>query len=114
MPIASPQPTPSFQYSSHQDGSQTTLDFSEGASLSQRNESLNAVLELGEHPIDESPKLKVAVIGAGISGITAGILLPIKVPGIQLTILEKNADVVSNSSWAVIEHLADLRPRRSV
>lgn len=38
---------------------------------------------------------KVAVIGAGMSGITAGILLPKKVPGIQLTILEKNHDVVS-------------------
>lgn len=35
------------------------------------------------------------MIGAGISGINAGILLPIKVPGIQLTIFEKNADVVS-------------------
>ncbi|OBT76266.1 hypothetical protein VF21_03316 [Pseudogymnoascus sp. 05NY08] len=35
----------------------------------------------------------VAVIGAGISGITAGILLPAKVPGIDLTIYEKNSDV---------------------
>jgi cation diffusion facilitator CzcD-associated flavoprotein CzcO len=35
----------------------------------------------------------VAVIGAGLSGITAGILLPIKVPGIELTIFDKNADV---------------------
>lgn len=60
------------------------------------------------------PPFQVAVIGAGISGITAGILLPIKVPGIQLTILEKNADVVSNSPWTVIEHHADLKSRRSV
>jgi L-2-hydroxyglutarate oxidase LhgO len=36
----------------------------------------------------------VAVIGAGIAGITAGVLLPIKVPGIQLTIFDKNSDVV--------------------
>lgn len=32
------------------------------------------------------------MIGAGLSGITAGILLPAKVPGLQLTIFEKNAD----------------------
>lgn len=39
---------------------------------------------------------QVAVIGAGISGITAGVFLPVKVPGIDLTIFEKNADVVSS------------------
>jgi cation diffusion facilitator CzcD-associated flavoprotein CzcO len=33
------------------------------------------------------------VIGAGLSGINAGILFPAKVPGIDLTIFEKNADV---------------------
>lgn len=33
------------------------------------------------------------MIGAGLSGVTAGILLPIKVPGIELTIFDKNADV---------------------
>jgi cation diffusion facilitator CzcD-associated flavoprotein CzcO len=33
------------------------------------------------------------VIGAGLSGITAGVLLPVKVPGINLVIFEKNADV---------------------
>jgi hypothetical protein len=32
---------------------------------------------------------------AGLAGINAGILLPAKVPGIQLTIFEKNEDVVS-------------------
>lgn len=36
---------------------------------------------------------QIAVIGAGISGVTAGILLPIKVPGINLQIFDKNADV---------------------
>ncbi|KAL8822254.1 MAG: hypothetical protein Q9191_007005 [Dirinaria sp. TL-2023a] len=51
--------------------------------------------QLEDHPIDEGRKLRVIVIGAGLSGILAGILLPIKVPGIELTILEKNADVVS-------------------
>ncbi|KAI9685823.1 MAG: hypothetical protein M1822_004101 [Bathelium mastoideum] len=52
-----------------------------------------AEVPLEDHAIDETPDLKVAVIGAGISGIVAGVLLPIKVPGIDLTIFEKNADV---------------------
>lgn len=47
--------------------------------------------------IDNVRELKVAVIGAGLSGINAGILLPAKVPGIKLTIFEKNSDVVSGS-----------------
>lgn len=55
-------------------------------------------LELEDKPIDEIRHLKVAVIGAGLSGITAGILLPAKVPGIEVTILEKNADVVRFTS----------------
>ena len=50
--------------------------------------------KLTEKPIDELRELKVAVIGAGLTGITAGILLPAKVPGIQLTIFDKNSDVV--------------------
>jgi heterodisulfide reductase subunit A-like polyferredoxin len=45
--------------------------------------------------IDHVRKLKVAVIGAGLAGINAGILLPAKVPGIELTIFEKNNDVAS-------------------
>lgn len=49
--------------------------------------------KISEHPIDEVRKLKVVVIGAGLAGITAGALLPAKVPGIDLTILEKNANV---------------------
>ncbi|CZR53736.1 related to monooxigenase [Phialocephala subalpina] len=49
--------------------------------------------ELEDHPVDAVRSLKVAVIGAGISGITAGVLLPAKVPGIELTIFEKNKDV---------------------
>ncbi|KAM0721068.1 hypothetical protein Q7P37_003354 [Cladosporium fusiforme] len=49
--------------------------------------------KIGEHPIDHHRELKVAVIGGGLSGITAGILLPKKVPNIKLTILEKNNDL---------------------
>lgn len=45
--------------------------------------------------IDNVREVKVAVIGAGLSGISAGIMLPAKVPGIKLTIFEKNRDVVS-------------------
>lgn len=53
--------------------------------------------KLTDAPIDEVREVKVAVIGAGVTGITAGILLPAKVPRINLTILEKNDDVVSTS-----------------
>lgn len=63
--------------------------------------------ELEEHTIDEIPEVSVAVIGAGIGGITAGVLLPAKVPGINLRIYEKNADVVSalfESKAACIMH----------
>ena len=44
--------------------------------------------------IDDVRPLKVAVVGAGLAGINAGIILPAKVPGVKLTILEKNRDVV--------------------
>jgi NADH dehydrogenase FAD-containing subunit len=49
--------------------------------------------------IDDLRELKVAVVGAGLSGINAGILLPAKVPNINLTIFEKNNDVVSMIAW---------------
>lgn len=54
-------------------------------------------LKLEDHPIDEIRSLRVTVIGAGLAGILAGVLLPVKVPGIELTIFEKNSDVVSVS-----------------
>ncbi|KAI0900874.1 FAD/NAD(P)-binding domain-containing protein [Annulohypoxylon nitens] len=50
-------------------------------------------LKLEDRYIDEPRELRVAVIGAGLSGTLAGILLPAKVPNINLTIFEKNADV---------------------
>ncbi|KAG4431237.1 hypothetical protein IFR05_013278 [Cadophora sp. M221] len=49
--------------------------------------------ELEDHPVDTPSKIRVAVIGAGLAGITAGVLLPVKVPGIELQIFDKNADV---------------------
>ncbi|KAI0136204.1 hypothetical protein BJ170DRAFT_698949 [Xylariales sp. AK1849] len=50
-------------------------------------------ISLIDRHADEPRKLRVAVIGAGLSGVIAGVLLPAKVPGIELTIFEKNADV---------------------
>ena len=52
-------------------------------------------LPLVDRFIDEPRPLRVAVIGGGLTGILAGILLPAKVPGIELTIYEKNHDFVS-------------------
>ncbi|TVY56807.1 putative sterigmatocystin biosynthesis monooxygenase stcW [Lachnellula cervina] len=50
-------------------------------------------LDLEEHPIDALPKIRVVVVGAGISGINAAILLPAKVPGIDLVIYERSSDI---------------------
>lgn len=50
--------------------------------------------ELEEHPVDEFRDIKVGVLGAGLAGITAGVLLPAKLPGLDLRIYDKNADVV--------------------
>lgn len=52
-------------------------------------------ISLLDHFIDEPRPLRVAVIGGGLSGVLAGILLPAKIPGVQLTIFEKNKDFVS-------------------
>lgn len=52
-------------------------------------------LKLEDHPVDEHPPIRVVVVGAGISGLIAGILLPAKVPGLDLVIYERNDDIVS-------------------
>lgn len=49
---------------------------------------------LEEHPVDTLRPIKVGIVGAGLGGITAGVLLPAKLPGIDLRIYDKNADVV--------------------
>jgi len=54
--------------------------------------------ELEERPIDADIPLKAVVVGAGIAGITAGILLPAKVSGIELVIYERESDLVSSIS----------------
>ncbi|KAK7686490.1 hypothetical protein QCA50_010087 [Cerrena zonata] len=48
---------------------------------------------LGSFSIDEYRPLKVVIIGAGFSGITAGIRFRQYIPNIQMTIYEKNEDV---------------------
>ena len=58
------------------------------------NDPENEFVSLVDRFIDEPRRLRVAVVGGGLSGVLAGILLPVKVPGIQLTIYEKNADFV--------------------
>ncbi|KAL4814647.1 hypothetical protein BDW67DRAFT_192052 [Aspergillus spinulosporus] len=49
--------------------------------------------QIEEHPVDQVRPIKVGVIGGGLSGITAGILLPVKLPGLDLRIYDKNADL---------------------
>ncbi|KAL3465250.1 hypothetical protein BJX64DRAFT_297621 [Aspergillus heterothallicus] len=50
-------------------------------------------LILEDHPVDEVHPIKAIVVGAGITGINAGILLPAKVPGLELRIYERHADI---------------------
>lgn len=52
-------------------------------------------LTLLDRFIDQPRELRVAVIGGGLSGILAGVMLPAKVPNIKLNIYEKNHDFVS-------------------
>lgn len=44
-------------------------------------------------PIDHARPIKVIVIGAGISGITAAIKLPQTIKNLELSIFEKNEDI---------------------
>ncbi|KAL5334155.1 hypothetical protein BJX70DRAFT_402858 [Aspergillus crustosus] len=55
--------------------------------------SSKPAFQIEEHPIDQVRPIKVGIIGAGLSGITAGVLLPAKLPGLDLRIYDKNADV---------------------
>lgn len=57
------------------------------------SEKIATPFELEEHPVDEVRPIKVGIIGAGMAGIIAGMILPAKLPGLDLRIYEKNADV---------------------
>lgn len=46
-----------------------------------------------QRSIDHHRPMKVIVMGAGISGILAGIRLPRHIPGLELVIYEKNPDI---------------------
>lgn len=59
-------------------------------------------IDLLDRFIDEPRALRVAVIGGGLAGILAGILLPVKVPNIKLTIYEKNHDLVRRSPGMIL------------
>ncbi|OAG34163.1 hypothetical protein AYO21_11695 [Fonsecaea monophora] len=50
-------------------------------------------------PVDEARPIRVICIGAGASGICAGIRFPQKIKNLNLTIYEKNADV--GGTWFV-------------
>lgn len=54
--------------------------------------------EIEEHPIDQVRDIRVGIIGAGLSGVTAATLLRAKLPGINVTVYDKNGDVVSRSN----------------
>ncbi|KAF4773605.1 hypothetical protein HER10_EVM0002339 [Colletotrichum scovillei] len=55
--------------------------------------TINPHFLIEEHPIDEHQSVRAIVVGAGISGITAAILLPAKVPNLDLVIYERNNDL---------------------
>ncbi|KAH8891563.1 FAD/NAD(P)-binding domain-containing protein [Thozetella sp. PMI_491] len=56
-------------------------------------------LELEDHAIDETRTIRVVVVGAGIAGITAAILLPAKVPGLDLVVYERDSDIIKGGIW---------------
>jgi ribulose 1,5-bisphosphate synthetase/thiazole synthase len=70
----------------------------DASSLENNDVHITPSATAGRKAIDDIRPLKVAVIGAGLSGVIAGSLLPAKVPRIQLTIFEKNAEVVRISN----------------
>ncbi|OCH84940.1 FAD/NAD-binding domain-containing protein [Obba rivulosa] len=55
--------------------------------------SIDSAFKTGDFSIDEYRPMRVVVVGAGFSGIIAGIRFRQKIPNIDLTIYEKNAGV---------------------
>lgn len=71
-----------------------TVTIKESFNALDSNESSKTQFELEEHPVDTVRPIKVGIIGAGLAGVTAGVLLPAKLPGLDLRIYDKNAEVV--------------------
>ncbi|KAJ3480196.1 hypothetical protein NLI96_g8512 [Meripilus lineatus] len=63
------------------------------ANESQKSESSAHPFRLGNFSVDEYKPLKVVVIGAGFSGIVAGIRFRQKIPNLNLTIYDKNSGI---------------------
>lgn len=57
------------------------------------NPSLVNLPPLYGHCIDDARRMKVICIGAGFSGVLAGIRFPQRVPNLDFTIYEKNPEV---------------------
>lgn len=72
----------------------TATEISDGQITETLPRTIHPPLILENHPVDERLPLKAIVVGAGITGITAGVLLPAKVPGLSLTIYERHSDIV--------------------
>jgi ribulose 1,5-bisphosphate synthetase/thiazole synthase len=60
---------------------------------SEPSPSVNGLPPLWDHLIDDYRPIKVIVIGAGLSGILAGIRLSQRIPNLRLTIYDKNEDL---------------------
>ncbi|KZT07846.1 FAD/NAD(P)-binding domain-containing protein [Laetiporus sulphureus 93-53] len=60
--------------------------------------------QLGDFAIDDYRPIKVVVIGAGYSGIIAGIRFTQRIPNVELTIYEKNAGM--GGTWYVNKYLS--------
>ena len=65
--------------------------------IDDRGTDLESPTPLIDRYIDEWRALNVAIIGGGLAGVLATILLRAKVPNIKLTIYEKNKDFVSHA-----------------
>ncbi|KAL4738276.1 hypothetical protein BDV11DRAFT_206119 [Aspergillus similis] len=55
--------------------------------------TINPPFVLEEHPVDKRLPIRAIVVGAGITGVTAGVLLPAKVPELSLVIYERHSDI---------------------
>ncbi|KAL4993871.1 hypothetical protein BDV10DRAFT_189562 [Aspergillus recurvatus] len=55
--------------------------------------TINPPFILEEHSVDERLPIKAIVVGAGITGVTAGVLLPVKVPELSLAIYGRHSDI---------------------